>query len=225
MKQSVEIVCGSPNFPLTGPEPTTSKSVEPQHGYKFKDPNYSKGNDTYPILGSMANFVGQKLINGDKYFVHPFYDLQQSIITASRDPVIEVAGPTTSGYAVLDGLALFSKPIVTNIGSSEKYSEPGKFDQLTENDKTMIDVIASASHLPFPDRSLGILLGSCLPKIDLRLLHDGRANEDQMNQMLKLVAERASAGLDIEPWRDISPRVGFWLEAARTVRKGGLIIQ
>lgn len=173
------------------------------------------------LLGSPYNFQRTVLPNGQEYYVNPFIDYRRAIEEASTSPVVEVAGPTSAGYQSLQGVRFRTKPIITNRSSATRYvggsTNPADFPL---SDRQNIDIVADAKQLPFTDESLGVIMASCLPKVNI--FDDSRnMSLEQMHGILASAAAELSQGNYPASEVAISPRVGFWVEAARTLKRGG----
>lgn len=190
--------------------------------YEFGEPKPRFG---HPMLGSQYNFTRTRTESGQAYFEHPFVDVRALVETASKDPVVEIAGPSEGGYMYLKDARLSSRPIITNIASSQTFSEPGKVEELTDFDRENIDIMLDGGRMPFADRSLGMLLASCLPLLDIHnpiLFH--HLSRETGNRVLYRAASKIARGEDASYEAELSPRVGFWLEAERVLKDGGVVI-
>lgn len=76
------------------------------------------------------------------------YNLEQDI-SNRLGPLIEIAGPTTKGYALVDFNHVDKELLVTNVIS----------------DEPEVDCLADATHLPFKDNSVGAIFVSGIPKV------------------------------------------------------------
>lgn len=190
--------------------------------YEFGEPEPRFG---YPMLGSPYNFTHTRTDSGQAYFEHPSVDVRALIETASKDPVVEIAGPSEDGYMYLKDAYLSSRPIITNIASSQTFSGPGKVEELTDYDKEKIDIMLDGGRMPFADRSLGMILASCLPILDMynpTLFH--HFSREAASRVLHRAASKIALGEDASPEAELSPRVGLWLEAKRVLKDGGIFI-
>lgn len=147
--------------------------------------------------------------------------------------VAEVGGPSDEGFEFLAGLDLPSKPIITNVGSAYRPTRPGKFEDLDGMDKITLDIMADSAHLPFADKSVGILLASCLNPDHasyipgVMAISEARRREKLAEEVLARVALRALHEPSITVSNEesqSSPRMGFWREAQRVVKPKGLVI-
>ena len=80
-----------------------------------------------------------------------------------KKPLIEVGGPTTQGFELVDPEKLDKKVFISNITPGCPYYSGGEVLGYIGK----IDFQADAERLPFKDKSLGGLLASCLPN-DIR---------------------------------------------------------
>lgn len=76
------------------------------------------------------------------------YNLEQDI-NNRLGPLIEIAGPTARGYALVDFSRVDKELLVTNVIS----------------DEPEVDCLADATHLPFRDNSVGTIFVSGIPKV------------------------------------------------------------
>lgn len=141
-----------------------------------------------------------------------FQGVINNYLEATRGVAVEIGGPTENGYRLLNGVYFKNGLIISNA-----YPE-------TE-DISRIDITAS---LPFENNSVGCVVSSCLPLIDLtNPLRDPR----EINVVIKkldFLASNLSKGVfdNFSPdgLSSISPRTALIKEAHRVLEVGGLFI-
>lgn len=163
----------------------------------------------------------------DGIYIRPGFDLKQDIASQTA-PIVEIGGPTNRGYQFLSGAILPNRPLMTDIVGSEM-DERG-FDSLVAVDKLVLDALMDVRHFPIADESAGIILASCLPKVDQHTVR--QRNDDSHTRTMGEIVDNyttASSYIDhgaIDALRETtdSPRIAAILQAARTIKPGGLFI-
>lgn len=140
-------------------------------------------------------------------------------------PIVEIGGPTETGYYFLDGLDLGSKPIITNISKNPLPYAPNA-KQLSEQ----VDELMDATKMKYPDKSVGAFLmaGMSLSSDWWVGLDDPQKQEaePQFNKefdIARLEMAQVAAGI-LSPDKVVhAQRVKIYLETYRALRKGGLL--
>lgn len=168
------------------------------------------------------------LPDGSSYFQAPHTNITE-VISSMSDVVVEVGGPTETGYISLNSIDLKGRPIITNVGTV--FGLPG--DPLTAEEKLMMGAMADARRLPLRSGSVGLLLGAHIPKTALTesgLGYHGRLGEDSKeivrhayeSAIKKVVYSNGRANLASE--MHASPRIGLLVEAKRILRSKGVFV-
>lgn len=125
---------------------------------------------------------------------------------------LEIGGPTEMGYELLKGVNFPNKLVISNA-----YPENGDYlaMDITEN-------------LPFENESLGCVISSGLPVVDLlnpiRDAHEVKLAVRVLNSLAERIGNGDDAALDELANTNISPRVSLINEASRLLEDGGLLI-
>lgn len=125
---------------------------------------------------------------------------------------LEIGGPTETGYELLKGVSFPNKLVISNA-----YPENGDYLTMDITEK-----------IPFDDKSLGCVVSSCLPVVDLlNPIRDAREIKVVVRE-LDLLAERIKSGdyaaLNELINTNISPRISLINESSRLLEDGGLLI-
>lgn len=167
----------------------------------------------YPFPSEVAEQAHEALIKGlmpDEWHA-PGEDIDK-ILHQIKGPILELGGPSELGYYFLDGQALPSRPIISNvIPDSQKYS-PNR-----EQFNSLTDLIIDGRNMEnVPDNSLGAVLTSYLSEVD------GDETEDQRDKVTTLMKEAASSGEISAELMEISLRLKIAQEVFRKLEPGGL---
>jgi len=119
----------------------------------------------YPYASELAQQARE--LREDGIHINEWYapgvDLDKAIAQAGS-PVLEIGGPTESGYFFLDYRLLPSRAVVGNI-TDEVYGEYDSEGFMSRRDG--VELLIDGRDLPFGDNSLGIVLSAHLPKYDV----------------------------------------------------------
>jgi hypothetical protein len=179
---------------------------------------------TYPFA-SRGRKTFKKLRAGQDYaiWVKPGITIEQVVTQISR-PIIEIGGPTSSGYYFLDNIQLPSKPIITNISPS-----PTAMD--SENPAAYIDHVVDGRKLPCENGSIGMFLmsGMSMTSDWYMELHETerdthRLQIDKEYAVAKFELEQVALGL-LEPQKvTYAQRILMYLEVYRALEPGGIFM-
>jgi hypothetical protein len=156
----------------------------------------------------------------------------EQAVSALPGPILEVGGPSTSGYDFLDDVDLPSKPIMTNFAGSRP--EFRGAESLTPIDALVLDALVDVRALPFADESLGMVMCSSMPQADQQVFREiattlppeqqGAATNAAIEKSYK-EAEAAVARDDSKFLRRHgSPVVAAIAQAERTLKPNGLLV-
>lgn len=117
----------------------------------------------------------------------PYFNTS-SLESALQLPVLEVGGPTTSGFPSIDGMSMKYPPVMTDVfklkvswKDSEKKVTPSK--SLDPIDKLVLNAIADVRKLPFAPSSIGVILAAHLPKTGYDYLHPNEEVEARVREL------------------------------------------
>lgn len=195
---------------------STERSV---HIYPYTSEQDSSNYDFRPEIGSAFGFERTKLSNGSVYFVAPGLDVDL-LLDSAHGPIIEVSGPTYTGFESLDNRILPSRPLITNI---PQYNFSGNVINSQE-----VDFQMDAREFAVSDDSLSIILASCVMRTNYELanwLHENDIPyEPTVQAIYGFARKKLEAGEDLGTEMNDSVRIGFWVEAARTLKRNGLVL-
>lgn len=150
----------------------------------------------------------------------------QQIITDLSGPILEIAGPTDSGYYFLDSIELPSSVIITNITH-----EPAPFAPNKAELATRVEQIIDGRRIPYGDATFGAVLAAHLSIIDDHEYDFSNLSDDEGRQLSEQIvatenAERLSVktGTINEEVIRLSLRFGVAKEVFRVLKPGGLYI-
>lgn len=130
----------------------------------------------------------------------------------THGPALEIGGPTKQGYLLLNNVEFPNKLVISNA-----YPE-------TE-DVARMDV---TTRLPFENSSLGCIISSCLPVVDLsNPLRDAREINLVIRSLNTLADDFTNSRYDrlpLDEFTNISPRTAFIKESCRVLETGGLLV-
>lgn len=141
-----------------------------------------------------------------------FTDVINDCLLNTKGLALEIGGPTKKGYLLLNNVKFPNKLVISN--AYPENSETARMDVTTK--------------LPFEDDSVGCVISSCLPVIDLsNPLRDAR----EINLVLRNInslADDVSTGkydkLHSEAFANISPRIALIRESCRVLEGDGLFV-
>lgn len=152
-----------------------------------------------------------------------------------QGPIVEVGGPTTSGYEFLRGTDLPDKPKMLNLRGSR--IEVIGAASLTAVDSLALTALADVRALPIASESLGMMMCSNLPGIPEAALRHIAADPNIAigpEQTMRMIAEtdqayadaadKLGAGQDEALETHESPRLAAIAQARRTLKPGGLFL-
>ena len=139
-------------------------------------------------------------------------DVINTCLSNTKGLALEIGGPTEKGYLLLKNVEFPNKLVISNA-----YPE--------DEETACIDV---TTRLPFEAGSVGCVISSCLPVVDLlNPLRDAR----EINLVLKninLLADDVAIGkydkLHSDAFANISPRIALIRESCRVLEDGGLFV-
>lgn len=154
----------------------------------------------------------------------PGFDMQAAVDEVAG-PFVEVAGPTGSGYRLLQGVNFAQEPIITNFDPDQTPRVHFVDDEDNVVDTLALDALADARHLPFASESVGVLAASCVnkfsrrPRVNPVVLQGwqlGRAYRKAQKHLGDTKSPKFAAA------SEANPRIGLMQEAARVLKPGGL---
>jgi hypothetical protein len=137
----------------------------------------------YPYASRLASEVrvGRELgLAPDEWHANGV-DLDK-VFRAIQAPILEIGGPTQSGYYFLDNRPLPSRPVIGNVNDRYYDGEtiPG------------IDLIIDGRSLPVGNESLGMVLSGHLPKYEVNNSGDREPSEEDIVKDSDFALERAN---------------------------------
>ena len=139
----------------------------------------------------------------------------QTIIDKIRLPVVEVAGPSPSGYRVLKNLGLsIPKPTITNTTKEVTVYSPDDSPHTHA-----VDEIVDIRDMPYIDNSIGILMCSYLPPTDYpseqNPARTAKEIEDEYQEIIKG---------NKDPRESPNLHISLLAAATRVLDAGGILI-
>jgi len=167
--------------------------------------------------------------DGYPYYVHPDIDVTEAVASVNKHGrILEVAGPTETSYELLWTRPLPERPVVTNITTDNWHYCEEEIECNHTKDDLSVDIVADSRSLPIPNDSLGLLMASCIPQLEPSFRDlDNTEYMGLACDLVATVAKGITEGASIDAFDEYaaaSPRVGFWLEAVRTVHEEGLVL-
>ena len=152
----------------------------------------------------------------------------QSLVAGLAAPVVEVAGPTGRGYALINEVAFGDRPIVSNIRGSYPHAKGLRppAATLTAADRLVVDMLADARKLPLASNSVGVLLASCVEKNPPGMPINSRRSQKQVERAYQQALASADdpSSKEFQAAVGQNVRVGLAEEAARVIKPGGLFV-
>lgn len=169
----------------------------------------------YPFPSALASQTGEEI----DVWVKPGINLE-STLRSVEGPIVELAGPTDLGYYFLDGIALPSKPIITNIQPKTLLYGPGT--------DYVLDKIIDGRHTPYKDSSVGMVLSAHLPYINEAAFDfSNKFTHQQEKEYAQLVKEAQLLTKDFADGANIAElplRLAIAKESFRILHPGGLYL-
>jgi hypothetical protein len=167
-----------------------------------------------------------KLRDGQDYYVwHAEKSDLQRIVNQMNKPVIEIGGPTDSGYFFLDGLTFSSKPTITNISSN-----PQPFATNAKKLAGMVDELVDGTKMSYGDSSVSVFLMAAISGSSDWWV--GLSDEEKDKKSHIFNKENDIAGLEAEQFAigtlpfdkvKFAQRIYIYSEAYRALEEGGLL--
>lgn len=179
---------------------------------------------TYPFPSKNKKDY-KKMREGQDYavWIKPGTDVNE-IVSRIPGPIVEIGGPTASGYYFLDQMPLPSKPVITNITATPV----AMYD---EDAASYVDEVVDGRRMPYGDESIGMFLMSGvsitsdwymdLPDEERDKL-DGQIDKEYDVAVLEMeqVAIGATDPSDVK----YAQRVPIYQEVCRALKSGGLFM-
>lgn len=223
---------------MSEPAPTRPSLI--RQDFELRGPS---GGYFYPFSADVPDFsqfpdepwdgsLGEVARGDDGIYRKPGFDLEHAI-DSIPGPILEIGGPSRKGYSLLQGKELPSKPIITNVRGSLLDSR-GE-DSLTAIDRLVLRALMDSRKLSVASDSLGMVLASCIDQTDKRTLsvksRTAGLNKDEVWTLARQMGEQVySDALNAIEHHDLtrlaqteSPRIGVLVQAARTLKRGGLL--
>lgn len=167
-----------------------------------------------------------KLRKGQDYYIWRAEksDLQRTVSQMDK-PIIEIGGPTDSGYFFLDDLTLSSKPRITNISSN-----PQPYAINAKRLASMVDELVDGTNMPYDDGSVSAFLMTAIS-----ISSDwwvGLSDEEKEKKSPIFDRENDIAALEVEQFAlgtlpfdkvEFAQRLRMYREAYRALEEGGLL--
>lgn len=172
----------------------------------------------YPFKSSVAKDVRalRKLGDKERDWRHETIDLDEAF-KKTRGPILEIGGPTATGYYYLENRKLSQKPIITNIDEGM-----GKVNRIIDG-----------RHLPCDDNSLGVVLSSHIPRYDLldpkvhaiklRFIRQ-RVWNHRLKKVNKMIADMFEKNYVHKNALKLSLRYAIAAEVFKKLKPGGLYL-
>jgi hypothetical protein len=174
---------------------------------------------SYPYKSSLKSELKNLRQEGRDYFIWQDAGMPKSL----KGPIIEIGGPTDTGYYFLDGLHLETKPIITNISDN-----PMPYTSHASRLAAQVDELMDAANMKYADGSVGVFLMAAMSissdwwvGLDDAAKQKAAAQFDKEFDIAKLEMGQVAAGI-LSPKKVIhAQRVKIYREVYRTLRKGG----
>lgn len=180
----------------------------------------------------------------------PGFDMPATVASVPGH-VLELGGPTPTGFRSLQGVSFREPPIVTNVGGSALVRPaPGDeriitlgADSVMPHDSERLGVLVDMRHLPFPDASLSVVLASAPAQVPIeataalendwdRDKQERKAEERRQwdaavqayQTFLPKIGAMDAAALAQQPEANGNPVIGMILEAKRVLANRGLLV-
>jgi hypothetical protein len=167
-----------------------------------------------------------KLREGQDYYIwHAEKSDFQPIIDQMDKPVIEIGGPTDSGYFFLDGITFSSKPTITNISSN-----PLPYAHDAKKLASMVDELVDGTDMPYGDGCVSIFLMAAISGSSDWWVELSDKEKDKQSRVFN--KENDIAGLEAGQFAlgtlplskvKFAQRLRMYSEAHRALDKGGLL--
>ncbi|HEY4161233.1 MAG TPA: hypothetical protein VGM08_04175 [Candidatus Saccharimonadales bacterium] len=178
---------------------------------------------SYPYTSSLKKDVEAWREDRDYIVWHNAPSLEEHMKHISG-PIIEIGGPTDLGFYFLEGLALPSKPIITNISEN-----PLPYSEIAEKFSRELEQIVDARDMPYENESVGIFLMAAMS-----VSNDwwNELSEDEKEKMApkfekefdiaKMEMGLVATGVMAPERAEYAQRVQIFREVHRVLAKGGL---
>lgn len=167
------------------------------------------------------------LKEGQDYFIWPS-DARQKVaahIQSCKDPLVEVGGPTDTGFFFVDATPLPSRVEITNISSN-----PVPYDPKSVQLARLVAKVFDATKMPYADSSVGAFL---MASMSFASTWWAELNEEQKEQAsptfeqefarARLEMQQVAAGV-LQPQEVTqAQRVKIYLEMHRALKDQGLL--
>lgn len=154
--------------------------------------------------------------NGDRSIAHR--------VSAIDKPIVEIGGPTELGFYFLEGVALPTKPLITNISSN-----PLPFHPKAPELAGMVDAKLDGIKMPYKDAEVGIFLMAAMSLssdwwVELTEEEKEKAQPTFEAEFTSARLEMGQVAAGILAPEDVkhAQRVKIYLEVFRCLDKGGL---
>jgi hypothetical protein len=145
------------------------------------------GGFTYPFASVLAQEA--RILRGLGVKVEewraPEVDLDEAFRLAGG-PILELGGPTETGFYFLEDRSLPSRPVVTNRNKEYYDGEPIEG----------VELIIDGRELPFGDETLGVVLSAHIPKYDIQdPKYDLLKDKEERNKSLDFSLAQANEAM------------------------------
>jgi hypothetical protein len=161
---------------------------------------------------------------GRDYFIWEQDPGIKTLVTQKMTPIIEIGGPTTSGFFFLDNIPLPEKPLITNISKN-----PAPYSEDAQEIAAAVDEIVDGKDMKYDDESVGIFLMSYMSHssdwwVELSDQEKDAASQQFDTEFLKAMLEMGQMAIGVKSPNDVkfSQRVMIYREVFRTLKHGGL---
>ncbi len=177
----------------------------------------------YPYSSSVKTTL-KSLREGQDYFVWQDGVALEDRLVDAKGPIIEIGGPTDTGFFFLSDLDLSSEPIITNISANPSpYAENPA--QIAQQVKQLMD----ARDMPYEDDSIGVFLMAFMSfssdwwvELDEAAKEESKVQFERENDIAKLEMGQVALGIMKSDKVVHAQRIQIYREIYRTLRGGGL---
>lgn len=178
----------------------------------------------YPYESTLAAAI-KNWKKGQDYLIWQNAEPLTKRIEHIHGPIIEIGGPTDTGFYFLDGIDLPSKPLITNISDN-----PSPYAEHASEIARQVEAIVDATQLPYADGSVGAFLMAAMSVssdwwVGLSDTEkDAAATKiDEAFNNAKMEMGQVAAGVMEPEAATHALRIRIYREIHRALTKGGLL--